>query len=224
MFSTAFPQLHDQGYQQGNRKFRHFTFSRLFSRGMKRHSDKLKLYNPLKFSMSFLLDPMPNIVIKHLIRNRTMRIASEEFTIKDASAFSEPFTGNEKEVEFDFQTLSPIVAHRDVEKNGKPFRHYFTPFDAEFFELIRDNLKRKYESIYKEETPPEMDCFIVPINVDPKKSLAIVKYRNFIIKGHSGRFHYKGSGKLAQIAYHTGFGSNNPQGFGMVDFYNCQVN
>jgi len=223
MFSTAFPQLHDDGYQQGKRKFRHFTFSRLYSKGMKRQSDKLTFFNPLTFSMSFLIDPMPNIVIKHLIRNRTMRLANEEFIIKEANAFSEPFTGEEKEVEFEFQTLSPIVAHRDIEKNGRPFRYYFSPFEPEFFELIRENLKRKYESIYNEQPPDEMDCFIVPTNVDPKRSFSLVKYRNFVIKGYSGRFHFKGSGKLAQIAFHTGFGSNNPQGFGMADYFDCKV-
>jgi len=223
MFKEAFPQLHDKGFRYEKRSFRHFTFSRLFSKGIRRQGDSLKIRNPIRFSMSFLMDPMPNLAIKHLIQKRNLRIGNGEFEIKDASAFTEPVTGEEDEVEFDFQTLSPIVTYRTIEKNGKPYTQYYTPYDSDFYELIKDNMKRKYTSIFGKEPKEEHDCFIVPTDINPKKSLAIVKYKGFIIKGYTGRFHYKGNGKLALIAYNTGFGAKNPQGFGMADYYNVKT-
>lgn len=221
MFETTLPELHTNGYALGNKKFKHFCFSRITSKGMKFENRMIKIFNPIYFTMSFFLDPMPNIVIKHLIRERILRIGNEEFVIKNAQVSSEYFTGDEKEVEFDFQTLSPICVYKTFE--NEPYPVYYSPFDPEFYELLKNNLKAKYESIFSEAPEEDLDCFVVPVNVDPKRTLAKVYYKRTPIKAYSGKFHYKGSGKLAQIAFNTGFGSKNPQGFGLVNYSNCKV-
>lgn len=221
MFENTMPELHDNGYKVGNKTFKHFCFSRITSKGMKFINRTIKISNPIYFDMSFFIDPMPNIVIKHLIRERILRIGNEEFAIRNAYASSEPFTGDEEEVAFDFQTSSPICAYKTRENEEYPT--YYSPFEPEFYELLKNNLKLKYESIFGEEPSEDLDCFIVPVNVDPKRTLAKVYYKRTPIEAYSGKFHFKGSGKLAQIAFNTGFGSKNPQGFGLVNFSNCKI-
>lgn len=61
---------------------------------------------------------------------------------------------------------------------------------------------------------PENDEF----NISPigRFNERIVKYKDFIIKGYTGKFELKGSKELMEIAFCTGLGSKNSQGFGNI--------
>jgi len=61
---------------------------------------------------------------------------------------------------------------------------------------------------------PEEDVEIEPIS---KTKLSVVKYKDFVIKGYSGKFIMKGPVPLLQMGIGTGLGSKNSQGFGCVE-------
>lgn len=47
--------------------------------------------------------------------------------------------------------------------------------------------------------------------------MAIIKYKGTVIKGYSGDFILKGNPELIKLAYDTGLGSKNSQGFGCIE-------
>jgi CRISPR-associated endoribonuclease Cas6 len=182
---------------------------------MKREGDFFLIRNPIEFYASFLVDPMPNIVIEHLISDQNIRLGNEEYQIIDAKAYADPvdFRPGER-LEMDIVTLSPIVAYKTVYVDEKKKTHYFKPYDPEFPKSIEENLKNKLSTIHDTESIA-LNFHIVPTNFDISKNESIVKYKGFIIKGYTGKFHISGSSELMHVAYHTGLGSKNAQGFGM---------
>jgi len=218
LLSEELPEVHDRGYSYENLKFRHFTFSRLFSKGMKKYGDFFKIVNPLSLFLSFLLDPMPKAALNEIIMGKKLLIGKEEFELLKIKTFESQLPSDKSRIQMDFQTLSPIVTCRTFrkEKNRK-WTQYYTPFDPEFVELIKGNLVRKLKSVVSTEKKEEdFNIHIAPIDVDPDKTEAIVKYKGTVIKGYTGKFRYKGDSRLAELGYQTGMGSKNPQGFGMI--------
>ncbi len=215
IFREKMPFLHDTGFCTEGKVFRHYTFSRIFSEGMKRDGDYFLIRNPIEFYASFLVDPMPNIVIEHLITDHAIRLGSEEFEIIDAKAFADPvdFRSGDR-LEMDVVALSPIVAYETVYVDEKKKTHYFKPYDPEFPKSIEENLRNKLSSIHDIGSNP-FDFHIAPMSFDLSKNESIVRYKGFIIKGYTGKFHISGSSELMHVAYHTGLGSKNAQGFGM---------
>lgn len=215
IFTEKLPLLHEIGYRKDEKTFRHFTFSRIFSEGMKKEGDYFILKNPIEFYASFLLDPMPNIVIEHLITDQHLRLGNEEYEIVDAKAFSDPvdFRGGNN-LEMDIVALSPIVIHKTLYIDEKKKTQYYKPYDAEFAGSIEENLKNKLASIHDADSNG-YHFHIAPTQFDIHKNESIVKYKGFIIKGYTGKFHISGSSELMHVAYHTGLGSKNAQGFGM---------
>lgn len=78
---------------------------------------------------------------------------------------------------------------------------------------MEKNLQKKYKAFHGTDAP-EGNVKIEPIR-QPK--LSIIKYKNTIIKGYSGRFILSGPAPLLQIAVESGLGSKNSQGFGCVE-------
>lgn len=215
IFREKMPFLHDAGFRSENKVFRHYTFSRIFSEGMKREGDFFLVRNPIEFYASFLVDPMPNIVIDHLISDHTLRLGNEEYQIIDAKAYEDPvhFRPGDR-MEMDVVALSPIVAYRTIYVEEKKKTRYFSPYDPEFNALLEENLKNKLSSIHSGNSE-QYRFHIVPTNFDLEKNESVVWYKGFIVKGYTGKYHISGSSELLRVAYHTGLGSKNAQGFGM---------
>jgi CRISPR-associated endoribonuclease Cas6 len=209
------PFLHEVGFRNGGKRFRHLTFSRIFSTGMKKEGNYFLIINPIEFYASFFVDPMPNIVIEHLINNQYLRLGNEEYEIIDVKAFADPFDfAPSKKMELDIETLSPIVTYKTIYIEDKKKTQYFKPYDAEFPKTIAENLKNKLSTIHDAD-PEHLEFHIAPTRFDLKRNESIIRFKGFIIKGYMGKFHISGSSELVYTAYHTGLGSKNAQGFGM---------
>jgi len=168
----------------------------------------------VSFYISFYLDSMQEMAVNFLIKNRNIRLANEEFDILQASVFEEQLLFGENEIiETDIETLSPIVAYRTQKNVDKKYTMYFKPTEREFSEILKQNLERKMDSLGISENN---DFFFCPVKYEFPKGEAVVKYKGTIIKGHSGRFLLKCSKKAFSFLYHSGLGSKNSQGFGMI--------
>lgn len=216
VFERPCPELHDYGYKYGNRSFRHFTFSRVIPKPFKRDQNHLLVTETLEFHASFLMDPQLNAIVRHLIHDQTMRLGNEEFEIVDVAAQTDPLPFNGQDHwELKIQALSPIVAYRTEDRQGKNYTHYFEPTDTEFASLVQDNAFRKYASLHSDMMPEQEDFSISPIRVDTKRDFSLVKFKGYIIKGYMGTYRLRASSSLLGILYHSGIGAKNPQGFGM---------
>jgi CRISPR-associated endoribonuclease Cas6 len=209
------PDLHKKGYTYKNRTFRHFTFSRIFSKGMRRENNHWKIDDEIFFFASFYEDKAAETAIINLMDCKEFRLGSAEFTIKSIKTiFSNDFQNtNNNKVEFDFMTLSPIVVHKTEQNQDGKKTVYFTPNDQQFYDRIIMNLNRKAKSMG---ILSDCDVIIKPVKIDTKRSLAIVKYKDFYIKGHTGIFSFSGNRKYAELAMDSGIGTKNAQGFGMI--------
>ncbi|HBT04293.1 MAG TPA: CRISPR-associated endoribonuclease Cas6, partial [Thermodesulfobacterium commune] len=60
-------KLHDEGFILGKRKFKLFTFSRLFGR-FKREGENLKFFSPFKFYLSSPYNEMVESLVLNLLK------------------------------------------------------------------------------------------------------------------------------------------------------------
>lgn len=97
---------------------------------------------------------------------------------------------------------------------GRKKTYYYSPYEKEFEILIKENLRKKYESFYKEKK--EFVFKIKPLKVD-KNQEKIIIYKGTVIKGWLGVYEIESEKEIIKFAYDTGLGSKNSQGFGMFE-------
>ena len=98
--------------------------------------------------------------------------------------------------------------------------HYCLPDDPQFSELVRQNLIRKYEAVYR--YPPTEKSFAMTFDqayIDKKggRVTRLVNYKGIRIRGVVSPFHVIGAPELIHIGYECGFGDKNSAGFGMAE-------
>lgn len=112
--------------------------------------------------------------------------------------------------------LSPVTMYSTLKTpTGRKKTYYFSPFESEFSELLEGNLKKKYEALYRSE-PNGLSFSIEPIGVS-KRDEKIIDYKGTVIKSWMGRYRLSGSLELMKLAYDTGLGAKNSQGFGCFE-------
>ncbi|MFZ7103601.1 MAG: CRISPR-associated endoribonuclease Cas6 [Peptococcaceae bacterium] len=202
--------LHDQGFQYGGRKFKLFTFSKIM--GEYRFAEAAR---EIVFSERFSLivtSPLAEFcqqlgnymmlqekvrLLKHFVKVEKLNITTTEIDEPRAC----------------FTTLSPITIYSTFAKpGGGKYTCYFEPGEKEFVTQLEANLRKKYYLLYEKEAPA------IPVCMDfqgrPKRH--IIKYKDFMIKGYSGKFTLHGPAELLQLALEAGVGSKNSQGFGCL--------
>ncbi|MCD6086762.1 MAG: CRISPR-associated endoribonuclease Cas6 [Candidatus Hydrothermae bacterium] len=209
--------LHEEGYRFEKRRFKLFTFSRLRSkrRSFDRSSGTLSLESPIFLKIGSYETQILESLAIHLVKwgearlNRTVcRFASIEVEMRVVP--KGPLL---------VRAISPITVYRTLYgTDGKRKTYYFTPWEREFQELIFDNLKRKAISIYGDENelPPLDNAYIKPVKVS-NRNLVVANFKGTWIKGWTGLYELNLPEPYFTIAYDTGLGAKNSQGFGMVD-------
>lgn len=215
LFKEDMPEYHQTGYRYKKRIYKNFTFSRITSFDMCLKENGWSVGDEICFFISFYDDKAAETALINLMGTREFRLGSAEFSITSIKTIflNEELQGNEEKKFFRFMTLSPVVVHRTEENNHGKKTIYYSPEHSEFYELLASNLKRKAMSVGI--IDDEEVCFN-SVDVDSEKSLAVVKYKDFYIKGYMGIFNFSGSKKYAKLALEAGIGSKNSQGFGMI--------
>jgi len=202
--------LHNKGFEHGKRKFKMFVFSRVFSEKIKIHEDKIKFGNKVYFFISSPLKEFLSQFAEHLIKRSEFKIFNNNLILREV--FVLPIIEPESKIKI--KMLSPLTVYSTFLKNKKKKTYYYSPYEKEFEVLIKENLKKKYESFYKEKR--NFDFKIKPLRVN-KNSEKIIIYKGTVIKGWLGTYEIESEKDIIKFAYDTGLGSKNSQGFGMFE-------
>ncbi|MEI7989326.1 MAG: CRISPR-associated endoribonuclease Cas6 [Chloroflexota bacterium] len=203
--------LHHKGFIVNKRPFKLFTFSRLTGNySIDKESQtinfgqeyQLKLASPLEIFCRSLCQCI--LTKKENILGKTM-IQEVQIEIDEPKA-----SGGSINV----QTRSPITAYSTLLKaDGAKYTCYFQPGETDFNRIVTENLKKKYEAVYKQ-THPGGEIIVQPLS---QQRQSIIMYKDFVIKGYFGRYRISGPDSLLQIALDAGIGSKNSQGFGFIE-------
>jgi CRISPR-associated endoribonuclease Cas6 len=208
--------LHQKGYIHGKRTFKLFNFSRLFGR-----FDMAKGSIIFKPPVYLYIASSDGRFIKEfaesLIKDGKKEIAGQPVMVNSIEVYPNlkfnRVTG--------IRTLAPITVYSTLQtRDGRKKTYYYSPFEDEFSKLIEENLKKKFKVIHHKE-PNRRSLTVTPLKRISEK---IVKYKGTVMKGWMGEFKLEGSPTLMSIAYDTGLGSKNSQGFGMFEVVNRSKN
>ena len=207
--------LHQDGYESDNRRFKLFTFSQLMAAQRQIRGDQIHFGSPLTWFVSSSQQPFLESFAASLMRDGLLQIERHQLQIQDVEVLSQP----RFRPKMTFRCLSPITMSTKRERADKLGTHYCLPDDPQFSELVRQNLIRKYEAVYRQ--PPEDNSFAMIFDkryIDKKKGRVtrLVNYKGIRIRGVVSPFHVIGAPDLIRIGYECGFGDKNGAGFGMV--------
>ena len=209
--------LHENGFQAGNKKFKLFTFSRLYVPSYRVDGEFMQiLSDTVEWQISFLPERSTQEFIQGIFQNQTFELgtrrANVRFSVQEISVLPPPVFVET----MTFETLSPICISLRRE-NGKV--DYLSPDNPEAAPLIRQNLLNKYFAFYgKEYVVPEFD-FDFEVLSKPKPVLVTIKAgtsQETRGRGFMCRFRMTAPAELMKVAYEAGVGEKGSTGFGMV--------
>lgn len=108
-----------------------------------------------------------------------------------------------------FRAKTPIVTNKTFDG----FRHYYSPYDNEFYEIIKNNLEKKYKAVFSEKYNGRLEIKCTNANSIKK---CVTKFKGNYITGWYGEFEIVAEPDMINIAYYSGIGGNNSIGFGFI--------
>lgn len=203
--------IHNEGFRYEKRQFKLFTFSRIL--GKTKINEKFFLISsPFKLVVSSPYNEILMSMANSLFTKPESNLAGNAVTISSIEVKVAPEIESGAHIYF----LSPITVYSTVVKaDGKKKTYYYNPKEAEFSELVRENLIKKYVAFFGRK-PADINFSIEPIKVSNRDE-KIVIYKGFVIKGWMGHYRISGSQELLKFAYDAGVGAKNSQGFGCFE-------
>lgn len=202
--------LHNEGYINKNRNFKLFTFSRILNIG--RIDGKVFNFGKeIEIIISSILDKFCKSIANTMLQSDDLYLGQNYIKANQIEIINEKIERDEVIV----KTLSPIVTYSTfTRENGKKYTCYFEPKEIDFKRIVSENLIRKYNALYSKNLNFDNGVKIIPIG---NYKMNISYYKDFLIKGYSGRFKIIGDKELLQLAIEVGLGSKNSQGFGCIE-------
>lgn len=202
--------LHESGYQLENKRFKLFTYSRLLGKfRILKSAGKIAFSSPFTLVVSSGVEQFITDLAETLIRSDRVFLGDTSLEIKSISVHKKVTLTDTVKIKM----LSPIVAYKTVLDGEKKRTDYYSPWQNEFGQLVTNNLLNKYQ-IINGELPDRVDFRVIPNGNQEEKFAKIINYKDFHIKAYAGIYWLKGNPELIQVAYDTGLGSKNSQGFG----------
>lgn len=196
---------HDEGAYYEKRAFRLFVFGRLQG---KCRVENGRIYFREKISLEVrsvfpeMLEKMCDGLEENGLYIGRRYLKPSRLFLSDVSVKKEKIC-----IEMD----SSVVAYRTMEDKKTVF---FSPWQEEFYSLIIDNFKHKYEAycgkVVRDEELPK-----ITLVEAGEKDKVVTRYKNFYITGWKGRYMLRGKAEYLDFLYQTGIGSKNSQGFGL---------
>jgi len=201
--------LHDVGFFYQKRKFKLFTFSKIFSTKQKIENKRLLINPPITLYISSAINDVAKQWGSNFLKKDIIKLGKNNLFLEEIEIMSKPKIKEETII----KTLSPITVYRTKDNNGKKYTQYYKPNEKEFNELIKLNIKRKYEII----TGKKLEDF--PFSIFPVSEFKenIEKFKNVFIKGIEGKFKIKTDPEILRTIYDAGIGAKNSLGFGMIE-------
>ncbi|HNV06776.1 MAG TPA: CRISPR-associated endoribonuclease Cas6 [Petrotogaceae bacterium] len=211
MFYNLLSQYFGSSINSDEREKKIFTFSRIYPYESFRVDNKR-----LKFKGSFMvyfaspIEELMDCVSKAFSEKELFRIENNLFRLK-----SHVILKTEVNSPIMVKTVSPITVYSTITlPNKNKYTHYFSPYSDNFRNLISENIKRK-ASVLGIDFSEDNTFDISPYGVTEKNE-KLLFYKGIIIKGWTGYFVLSGNKNLIRLAFDSGLGAKNSQGFGMI--------
>jgi len=207
--------LHEKGHAYGARRFKLFTFSRLFGKREMRNG-RVRFDGPAHFYLSAVDSEVLGSFAEHLLTKPAVRLGSAECRVAEVGVEPEPRIDPAKPVLV--KAISPITAYSTLQApNGRKKTYYYAPQEKEWSESLVANIARKAKAL---EWAADVDEDIEGAWVRPRKVKSgdqkILDFKGTVIKGWTGLYEVKLPEPYFRLAYDAGLGSKNAAGFGMV--------
>lgn len=214
--------LHQDGYEVENRRFKLFTFSQLMAKRREIRGDQIHFRSPLTWYVSSSQEPFLANFAAALMGTGILQIERHRLRVRDVEVLHQPRFGPQ----MTFRCLSPITMSTKRERAHQLVTHYCLPDDPQFSELVRQNLIRKYEAVYRQS--PTEESFAMTFDqtyIDKRKGRVtrLVDYKGTKIRGVVTPLHVIGAPELIRVGYECGFGDKNSMGFGMVEVLKKEI-
>lgn len=201
--------MHDEGYMSSGRKFKLFTFSNILKRGILKNK-RFNFRKDIEIIVSSPIDKFCKSIVNSMLLSDKLNLGGNQIKVAKIQMLEKNIDVKEIVVE----TISPITVYSTLLKpNGGKFTYYYQDREKEFEKLIGENLVKKYNAFHGQDIIEDNDIEIISKGSTKQN---IIYYKDFIVKGQTGRFIIKGNKKLLQMGLDSGLGSKNSQGFGCV--------
>jgi len=204
-------KLHSKGFPYEKRHFRLFTFSRLKGKHSLQPPD-MKFSGTIHWFIATSAREFLESLVQHLLKSRSLKIGNSRCILTGIEvpfppAFTSPLF---------VQALSPITVYSTLGvPGGKRKTYYYSPFEQEFSRLLFENLKKKYFLIHHQPYSGR-DFQVEPVGIQSHHQ-KVLYFKKTVVKGWMGRYKMTGEPILLEVAYDTGLGAKNSQGFGMIE-------
>lgn len=216
--------LHENGFQLDNGKtFKLFTFSRLKPEKFRllRKSNQLELLSDkVDWQIGFQPENSTQRFIEGLFQKRVFEVGNKQSVVQFQVENIEMMSPPDYSDTMTFEALSPV----SVSQRSDEGRDYYPQNGEEFgtADWVRDrllqNLLDKYEAI--EGKPYDGDIFFDMMTLsEPKSSLVTIKAgtpQETRVRGFLCKLALHCPAELMRIAYESGLGEGNSQGFGCL--------
>lgn len=204
--------LHDRGHPAGNRQFRLFVFSRLFGQVQGVKDGFITFLGNVKFRVGSPIRGFLQDLGQALLNAGEVSLGPSRWRVARVSALADPVFSESRVT---FEALSPVTVYSTlVSGSGRKKTYYFHPSENEFKDLLEQNLQRKGQALGIDDSVVR-DIRLVSFKVR-NHDLKVVYYKDVVVKGWMGQFTLEGHHWMLKLAYDTGIGAKNSQGFGMI--------
>ena len=205
-------RLHQEGFLYQNRRFKLFTFSRILADPLVDNCSKNFIFTrDIKFIIASPINWFMQDLAEYIIRQKFVMLGKNKL-LPESIHIHLPKIFPEK---VKIVMLSPVTVYSTLQTaDGRKKTRYFSPFEPEFSEQIESNIKKKYEILYS--CTCDFHLKITPL-FSGSKNERMLTYKEFIIKAWEGTYELEGKPEMLDIAYNTGLGAKNSQGFGCFE-------
>lgn len=209
-------KYHDQGFTINGRRIKMFTFSRLFGKyEMNQSAGSITFFPPVSMTVSSVESDFLSEFTREILSSDLLYLNGTKLEVKSFEPLS--FKGRKDKVQIEM--LSPLTVYRTSSVNGKNTTEYFSPWDEQFEELVRSNIMTKNSLLYRDSNSAKLDFSIKPMMERNEKLQKIINFKGTVIKGWLGTYLLSGSEELIRLAYYSGLGSKNSEGFGCFKIF-----
>ncbi len=215
--------LHEKGHAYGVRRFKLFTFSRLFGKSSV-EKGRITFDGHAHFYLSSVDAEVLGSLAEHLLKEPEVRLGNSRCRVEEVSVEPAPEPGNGDPVRL--KALSPITAYSTLTTgDGRKKTYYYAPQEKEWSESLIANLRRKAGALdwASDDERDLEDAWIKPHRVS-NRDQKILDFKGTVIKGWTGLYEAKLPDPYLRLAYDAGLGAKNSQGFGMVGVINERRN
>ncbi|HKM39097.1 MAG TPA: CRISPR-associated endoribonuclease Cas6 [bacterium] len=209
---TAFPKVHEGGWESSGRVFRMFVFSRLMGRIEKIQDKEIHFQAPVRFFVASPNSEVIEVLADGFLKTAVIRLGDAMLELEKLSVCKTPdLTGGQVLC----RAMSPVTVYSTVKTaDGRKKTYYYHPQEAEFAQLVENNLRKKAQALEIPDVDQRPIC-LQSARVQAKDQ-KVVFYGRTVVKGWLGRFHLSGDPTMLKLALNAGIGAKNSQGFGML--------